>query len=300
MFPTGLTNQNEGDVRFWKSYIIGTLLHAVTNGTPTQVASAVTLMGGESHVYFPPDEMLLSGMAFVRSGNEGIVAFQGTQNARQAIQEVLMSPQTEYATIAGHVHAFFGANFFDRWAALAPTLAALPPNFRMGYCGHSLGGALAHIGFVQRDPANTLIPTCCVTFGQPRTGNAYFAEQTPPGFIRWNAQNDVVTGIPPNRFTSFLLIGPRAANQVGFSYQHPRRGMRLNNDGTYQRGNLLISDAWGPPTPNDYLRLRNCYADCADAHSMGRYLVLLHNLIQVQGSPVMIEPFVALNEAIDA
>ncbi len=298
MFPAGIFSQDEELPRFWKSYCLGTFLNALSSGTEAQFNQAAALLGAESHVYFAPDENLLSGMGFARAGNEGVVAFQGTRNVRQAIAEVMLSPQVAFDGIPGKIHGFFGANFQDRWTALGPTLATLPAGFKLTFIGHSLGGALAHIGFVKASVGGSIVPASCITFGQPRAGNAYFASKTPMNYIRWNQEGDVITGLPPNKMTSWFLIGPLAATLTGYSYLHARVGNRLNNNGTYQRGNTWIQDDWGPPEPNDFIRLRTCYSSCYNSHVMGRYLVCLHNLITVQGSPVMIQPFVELNEAI--
>lgn len=300
MFVNGLLTIDEDRPEFWKSYLLGTLVHLTSRGQQSHIEEWGQLAGATSVFFQPAVDPLLSGVAFVRDLAEGVIAFQGTRSAGQVLREVLFSPQATFTGVPGTVHGFFGANFFDRLNALEPNFAGLAANFPVTFTGHSLGGALAHIGYHYFQPSGPIQSKALVTFGQPRTGNPTFARATPKPYVRWNNVNDVVPALPPNEFFTWALIGPLATRTSGLNYMHPRKGHRLDDaPPTFRRGDTFIRDEWGPLGENPLLRLRACHVHCIDKHVMTTYLDTLYALAQQQGSPIPLALFRDLNDEMD-
>lgn len=124
---------------------------------------------------------------------------QGQQGLRDIITDLKCWPHAwELAPTGVKVHAGFlgAAKRFLQDAKVLALLAANRPGKRLVLCGHSLGGAVANL-LALAWGADQL-----VTIGQPRTGNAAFANwsaQRLPGerYVRIVDHQDIVTEVPP-------------------------------------------------------------------------------------------------------
>jgi hypothetical protein len=298
MFIPGLLTNNESYPTWWNAYIHATLVNCVSNNRPDLMDTWATLAGGARVYYNPPNDDTLSGVGIVTDDLSGVVALQGTRNTLQLIQQIMQAPQTTYPGIDGSVNGYYGAVFFEQKALYQALIDALPRDFNFYFCGHSAGGAIAHLAYKWFDQFENFNAVGCVTFGQPRTGNPRFAAGTVPPFLRLIAQDDFVVTLPPSSFQTMQLVGPLASVLLGANYSHARLGWILNMDGTTTPGNQNIIDTWGPPVPLALLRLRRCWTDCYNRHLISNYAALLFPLAQSQGSPVNLLPFKAINDAI--
>lgn len=295
MFIAGLVAANENRPAYWQSYVLGTLVRAVSFGRPDIIANWCAAVNGTQIYYSPPDDNLLSGVGIVRDETTAIVAFQGTSNTLQLIQQILQSPQGIFAGISGSVNGYYGSCFFERKAAMQNVIDALPATFNFFFAGHSAGGAIAHVSFKWFDEYRDFNAIGCVTFGQPRTGNPTFANGTRVPYVRWITQDDFIPGLPPNTMQAYALLGPVATHVLGLNYRHARDGWLLLSDGRTVGGSASIVDTWGPPNANPFLRLRNAWPACYNAHQMLRYNDALLARSTAQGSPVSLAPFIAMN-----
>jgi Lipase (class 3) len=298
MFIPGLLTNNESFPTWWNAYIHATLVNCVSAGRQDLLINWCTLAGGLQLYYAAPNDETLSGVAIVVDDVSAVVAFQGTRNTLQVIAQILQSPQQTYPGIAGAVNGYYGAVFFEQKALYQSAIDSLPPDFKFYFAGHSAGGALAHVAYKWFDEFENFDARGCVTFGQPRTGNPRFAQNTSPPFLRIIAQDDFVVTLPPNTFQTLQLVGPLAAVVLGANYNHARAGWLMNLDGTTVPGNSNIIDTWGPPIPNALLRLRRCWTDCYGRHLISNYVSMLFPRAQAQGSPVDLLPFKTINDTI--
>jgi len=298
MFIPGLLTNNESFPTWWNPYIHATLVNALSAGRQDLILAWATAAGGLTLYYAAPNDDTLSGVAIVADDESAVVAFQGTRNTLQVIAQIMQSPQQTYAGIAGSVNGYYGAVFFEQKAIYQSVIDNLPHEFKLYFTGHSAGGAIAHVAYKWFDEFEDFDARGCVTFGQPRTGNPRFCQNTSPPFLRVIAQDDFVVTLPPNTFQTLQLIGPAASLLLGANYNHARAGWVLNTNGTTVPGNASIIDTWGPPVPLAMLRLRRCWGDCYGRHLISNYAAMLWPRAQAQGSPVDLLPFKAINDAI--
>lgn len=298
MFIDGLLTNNESYPTWWNAYIHATGVNALSAGRADLLNQWAGLIGGDTIYFAAPNDDTLSGVAIVADSSSAVVLFQGTRNTLQVIAQILQSPQQTYPGIAGSVNGYYGAVFFEQKALYQNLIDNLPNNFKLYFTGHSAGGAIAHVAYKWFDEFEHFDALGCVTFGQPRTGNPRFAQNTSPPFLRIIAQDDFVVTLPPSAFQTLQLIGPFAAALLGANYEHARSGWILNVDGTTIPGDRNIIDSWGPPVLNAFLRLRRCWTDCYTRHLISNYAALLFPRAQVQSSPVGLLPFKAINDTI--
>jgi len=297
-FNGQLLTTNEIKPPAWQSYVMAVLVRCVSANRPDLATDWATEAGGTLAFFTAPDDALLSGMCIVNDGGNAIVAFQGTSNTLQLLYQVLQAPQGQFTGIDGSVHGYYGSCFFERLATFQALIDSLPPTFNFFFTGHSAGGAIAHVAYRWFDQHENFNALGAVTFGQPRTGNAYYAERTNPPFVRWIAQQDFIPGLPPSTFQAFSLIGPFASTVLGLNYVHARAGWILNNDGSISPGYVNIIDLWGPPSPFPFSRLRAAWPAGYNAHALTNYVALLYVVAAAQGSPIDLAPFRAINALI--
>lgn len=298
MFIPGLLTNDESYPTWWNLYIHATLVNALSAGRADLIDQWSAGAGGDRIYYAPPDDNLLSGVAIVADAVSAVVAFQGTRNTLQVIAQILQSPQASYPGIAGSVNGYYGAVFFEQKALYQAIIDTLPPTFNFYFAGHSAGGAIAHVAYKWFDEFFNFNAVGCATFGQPRTGNPRFANATAAPFLRIIAQDDFIVTLPPNTFQTLQLIGPLATAILGANYNHARAGWVLNLDGSTVPGDRNIIDTWGPPAVPALLRLRRCWTDCYARHTIANYVSLLWPRAQAQGSPVALQFFKTINDAI--
>lgn len=298
MFVPGLTTQDEVHPVWWNAYVHLTLVRITSANRTDLLNQWASLVGGTQIFNTPSDDNFLSGMSVVRDEGSAVVAFQGTSNTLQVLAQIMQSPQGVFTFVGGAVNGYYGACYQERLAAFQSVLNTLPVTFQFFFVGHSAGGAIAHVAYKYFDEFIHYKTLGCITYGQPRTGNAYFANGTISPFLRLIAQDDFVVGLPPGAFQSFALLGPFASVVLGLNYSHARDGVILFNDGTTLPGNASILDTWGPPLASAFLRLRSCWPACYSAHATLNYATLLQRLAARQGSPISLAPFIAMNAAI--
>ena len=106
-----------------------------------------------------------------------IVAFRGTEDTRQLIDELLetvTTPSQDF--LNGKVQAYFKTAFEDLWQCMEPIVKALlskNPSHQVWVTGHSLGAALASLASVWLAYYNIAARQNVIlhTFGSPRVGD---------------------------------------------------------------------------------------------------------------------------------
>ncbi len=147
-------------------------------------------------------EVLIIAFRGTRLEGFNIPFFNGqafTANWRDVITDARFTPSliaTDTFVHAGF-HQAFQTIESDLDALIQRALSDQRP---VWFCGHSLGGALATLAAHKyRDRAQGLY-----TFGSPRVGNASFArilDERLPNIHRFVHHRDIVTTVPPERFT---------------------------------------------------------------------------------------------------
>ena len=153
-----------------------------------------------------------------------IVAFRGSRSPLDFIHDAEFYFRPYAVTYVGAtVHAGFLADFESIKNEVIQQVLVfrkLYPTAKIYVTGHSLGGALAILGALELR-AQQLTPALVVTFGQPRVGNAAFAQlynaQLRENTWRVINQNDVV---------------PRTPGWL-FSYRHCGQEILLDEWGSY-------------------------------------------------------------------
>ena len=133
-----------------------------------------------------------------------IVAFPGTKNLPQLIEEIKESYQVEISNKKFKVSKMFYETFELIKEDLINNLLSLPEfknkEFQTIFTGHSLGGALATISSFYCIEKNLIeSEPILLTFGQPRVGNQQFAEYVTKNIkqiYRIARLKDLVTLIP--------------------------------------------------------------------------------------------------------
>jgi triacylglycerol lipase len=133
-----------------------------------------------------------------------IVAFRGTDEARDWLTNLSIWQRTPWGTEWGSVHAGFLSAVEALWPKLTKALEDLEcERLPVWLTGHSLGGAMAVLAGAKmlNERADTQILGIC-TFGQPMVGNDRFArtfrKRMPGRFVRFVAARDDVPNQPPN------------------------------------------------------------------------------------------------------
>lgn len=162
----------------------------------------------------------VSNYTRVMSPGACVFGIAGTTHYLQMLDNILYSNQVHDLDFgSGYVHSFF------RWVAkqLIPyidaDLAGRPTSTKLAFCGHSLGGAVAHLlawyyslqGYDVRN---------CVVFNSPKVGDPDFAELSRP-FGYWHVVNayDKVSGFPT--WASFSINAGVAVLPGVTRWQHP-------------------------------------------------------------------------------
>lgn len=219
-----------------------------------QMARAMASWSRRAYCETTVAEPTTSTSALVQLDAEGdiIVAFKGSQEPKDFLQdaEFWRVPLIWSKAMSAEVHHGFLENFNAIDADLVGSvrgLLALHPTAQIFITGHSLGGALAILCALEF--ARQQLPVAGVfTFGQPRVGNAAFAElyditavagETPATLrdltFRIVNQNDIVPRTPG------ALIGYRHCGTEIFLEPPPAFGFQVEPDLFYK----LLADAFG-------------------------------------------------------
>jgi hypothetical protein len=163
-----------------------------------------TAVGGTVSRILRFDDVLLSKVVLIRDDEKAVIAISGTTNGKQLIAQIGMAPVSFGNNFGPLVHVF------DYWCArqiqssLESVLAALPQGADVTIVGHSLGGSVAMVlSILWADSARFRV-RALVTFGQPRTGNASFAQQVSWPYVRIIHFGDLVPNYPP-RITDVMV-----------------------------------------------------------------------------------------------
>lgn len=126
----------------------------------------------------------------VRDGDSDILAFRGTEGARDAIKDMRSLPWSSHV---GMVHSGFYKGVMAVWQQLLPVVFSGRP---VTYAGHSKGGAEATIAAAMAVHARQM-PAHLVTFGAPRCGFSEMVRKLKPVPIRRYVNgHDAVTSHP--------------------------------------------------------------------------------------------------------
>jgi hypothetical protein len=135
-----------------------------------------------------------------------IVAYRGTEGKLRDILTDVNVQQQEFAKLYGaQVHHGFDTASSSAWSKVKETVWSLAqghPTATVHFCGHSLGGALAHIAALRyvEDTKQGNMLASVATFGQPRVGNRAFAEMSDAllagRYTRAMHHRDIVPRVP--------------------------------------------------------------------------------------------------------
>lgn len=170
----------------------------------------------------------------VKSGDDLIIFLCGIPN-KDYVPGILEGYQR---FTAGHWQIGETAGMDDAldsiWAAAGP--GWLSPAKRISIYGHSWGGAIGTaLGvFLQRQLNKE--PLRVYTYGSPRPGNEYFAEQANAMDVkRFMLSGDAVTRTPPwyTEFPAVSLIGGYGEMRKFSTWRQPTRGFQIDVPGTF-------------------------------------------------------------------
>lgn len=156
------------------------------------------------------------------------------------------------------------------------------------FAGHSLGGAVAHIG--ARDWCQVLPPTSVsvCTFGQPKTFIGGATGTFPNKVFRWRSWQDAVPYLPPERkyAAAASLFAPVAWASLVSKWQHLGPDIWLAPDGTFPIGGITPE-----PLPADVRT-----GPLAE-HQTGNYLGRLRAWYDANGTPPVMGVALAITAA---
>jgi len=144
-------------------------------------------------------------IGFDRTKGHIVLAFRGSSTMIQVLQELmhhtlLQMPGMPKGVLVNEFFYNIVNLFLDDILKGLDDVVNLCPDCRLWVTGHSLGGALAALAaFVLTERANLTSMPLVYTFGQPRVGNAAFADlaaQQLRGMFRLVNAADVVAHIP--------------------------------------------------------------------------------------------------------
>lgn len=150
------------------------------------------------------------------SAKEFILGIPGTNDFQDLITDFTTVPVPYIAPNLECVGCVAHLGFYTAWLSIADDVSkalktniAAYPSYKIKISGHSLGGAIAQLAFAALKPQFSGPLTQAYTYGQPRVGNAPFANfvdmlsgatdsASAPGiYMRTTHYNDGVPQLPP-------------------------------------------------------------------------------------------------------
>ena len=247
----------------------GPFLEVFDPSTPRSIANALVCAHLSRFAYRSEDEIRKQATAwpaqvrFIQEKNHAglvvalpaalVVAFRGTDQARDWLTNVAFWQRGPWGPEWGQVHAGFLTAVDILWPALTRAIDELDGGRQpVWFTGHSLGGAMALLAAVKllNERPDAAIGGIC-TFGQPMVGNDRFAarlDQKLPGrFVRFETAKDDIPRQPPR------------GTHCGALLYFDRNGGLHENPGQFERlWDSMWRDPLGPAGDHpmrEYLRL---------------------------------------------
>lgn len=208
----------------------------------------------------------------LRSNERIIVAYRGTEAKLRDIITDANVNQQEFSKLYGaEVHHGFDTASTSAWSKVKESVWSMAqghPTATVHFCGHSLGGALAHIAalrYVDEMKDKSMLGSVA-TFGQPRVGNRAFAEMT-----------DVLLGGRYSRAVHHRDVVPRVPFSIGMlQYVHAGRLHYFDSS-----GKLWVDPTWVARL-SDYIGqaddVKDVLRDKVADHSAETYALLYRNV----------------------
>ena len=247
----------------------GPFLELFDPSTPRSIANALVCAHLSRFAYRSEDEIQKQAASwpadvrFIQEENHAglvvalpaalIVAFRGTDQARDWLTNVTFWQRGPWGPEWGQVHAGFLAAVDVLWPRLTRAIDELDGRRQpVWFTGHSLGGAMALVAAVKllNERPDAAIGGIC-TFGQPMVGNDRFAarldQQLPGRFVRFETAKDNIPRQPPR------------GTHCGAMLYFDRNGKLHENPGRLERlWDSMRRDPLGPAGDHpmrEYLRL---------------------------------------------
>lgn len=230
-------------------YAYATLLRLMRYNDPNYIESWRLWSGANQSFVIPPADDYQSHVTVFNTGRSAIVAFEGTRNRTQLIQELL-----ECTPVADTASGTFTLSFF-KWAlnqvhgTITDRLATIPGLERVIVIGHSMGGALGHL-FAKRLKTQNVYPiTALYTFGQPRTFVGFGPLGNDLPYFRIIEAHDPTPGLPPPRI-AISISYPYAGGAMGpVEYRHTDVAWIVNDRGLVGHRDNLFTNEIFPQLP---------------------------------------------------
>ncbi len=201
-----------------------------------------------------------------------VVAYRGTEGKLRDILTDANVNQQEFDKLYGaEVHHGFDTASTSAWPKVKETVWSLAqghPKSTVHFCGHSLGGALAHIAALRYvdDTKGANMLGSVATFGQPRVGNRAFAEMS-----------DALLAGRYTRAVNNRDIVPRVPFTIGMlQYAHGGRLHYFDSN-----GKLWVDPSWVARLA-DYIgqpeEVKDLLKDKFTDHSAETYALLYRNV----------------------
>jgi predicted lipase len=216
--------------------------------------------------------------AVISNRQKIVVVFRGTDSIQNWMTNIEIRLANAGALFPGRIHTgFFAAYLLLRarlFSILGDHLAIASGQLDLAVCGHSLGGAIAHLLVADLLAANNkdlanfddkINGLYCVTFGSPRVGNKIFAR-----YLENNLENDHIF-----RFVNSNDIVPRLPIVFG-KYRHIGKPYFFDRNGQLHRQISIWSRIWNQVV--DRIWRQHFLAGISD-HSMDKYLTLLEKQV---------------------
>ena len=133
------------------------------------------------------DKNLITYIILVQKfAKELVVAFSGTQNTFQLIEQIMsadlksysLHPEVSNAMVVNYYDKYYREYFRKDFENNLKKYMEEYPNYKIIFTGHSLGGAMSMQAATDAVLSKWIDPkkTAIYTFGQPRVGNYIFAQ----------------------------------------------------------------------------------------------------------------------------
>lgn len=248
---TGFGNSN-GDVSIYALVEQSTILGALYWNRRDLAEAAIGICGGGTLLAwqfqtdsFPPS------WALIRQGNNLYLMITGTVNIQQVAGDIVGVFSTDYNGGQCAAHRFFLASWATLKTQITPSLPADWTNCDMHFFGHSLGGAIAHLGALEWARDNPGIYVEVIRLACPKSlTQGYSSPDVPVSWFHVSFSGDPITFLPP---AGLLPVLPLNVIYFGIaaSWTHYGKGYTIDVNGSLTP---TPASSWDrSPTPGESL-----------------------------------------------
>lgn len=246
MFHEDLLTVQPGNPVKWSAYALATMLRCLHEDREELLQDWASATGGRTTIFLESNHPLVSAACVIKAEHSAIIAFEGTRNVSQILQEVFYAGQRFDSACARKCHSFFLWCLDRHYQEVVQRINDLPPDSNIHVIGHSLGGAMAHICAyrLKRDLGKNV--TALTTFGQPRTfGFDPPFEETIP-YVRWIMDTDPIPGVPPSVFAMTPAFPAISAVWTAMQYIHTSEAWIIRPNGLLEFRDNLFTNEFAP------------------------------------------------------